>query len=148
MIFTGSARFLPALQFCLQFDANLGEKLNLQLFSVRCYDAGMKKYFLFAIILLTGCGMGSGNKTYYNPQKPDNFLLLRSDKTCLISSDRFITQKNYSCTYRVDKDIIEIKYEDKSVEAGKIENGAITLKGETFKDSPPPKAKEPTANKN
>lgn len=106
----------------------------------------MKKYILLAVLIsgfsCTGVFTGAGkltkpqNKTFYSRLNPKNALLLREDKTCYVQHEKFFF-KSYSCTYRIDEDLLEIKFQDGTAIMGKIGENKITFGDEVFSDQPP-----------
>ena len=76
------------------------------------------------------------NKTYYSRKNSKNVLILREDKSCYIQHENFFF-KSYSCTYRIDGGMVEIKYQDGTANIGKIGENKIDFGDEIFSDQPP-----------
>lgn len=106
----------------------------------------MKKYILVAVLFFnfscSGIFAEQGkltkpqNKTFYSQRNAKNVLLLRNDRSCYIQHDKFFF-KSYACTYRIDGDLLEVKFQDGTAVMGKIGENKITFDDEVFLDKPP-----------
>lgn len=106
----------------------------------------MKKLFLLTFLLFNSCIYNpfksnelqiSQTREFYGFKNPNNYLILRKDKTC------FMRIKNYSvnCEYKLDNDKIFFKFDSYFLTAtfGIIKNGQIVFTDEIFTQDAPKK---------